>query len=122
MPASQKKPWLRFIKRDTLQERGGGKVQRTFRGEAAYVGRLRRLETVVLVLTMKLKVRDEVLDMMLRDMLDLRDVAEPKRSGGEDQGDLVPIPHEGSPDGEAERESGAELGPGGPLGHGFDPS
>jgi len=104
MSASANRPWTRHIKRASLQGRGGGKVQSTFRGEAAYVRRLRRLETVVLVLTMKRKIPPEALDSLLEDMLHMVDV-EGASSGGEDPGDPVPIPHEGAPDGETEREA-----------------
>ncbi len=105
MSASQKKPWRRFIKRDTLQGGGrGNKGKPLFRGEAAYVGRLRRLETVVLVLTMKLKIPPKVLDGLLENMLSIADVDEPTGSGTEVQGNSVPLPHEGAPGGEAEGE------------------
>ncbi len=108
MSASQKKPWQRFIKRDTLQGRGGGKVQRTFRGEAAYVGRLRRLEKIILHLTMHIpKIPDKVLASMLDDVLASADVKAPEPSLGgrtEVQRNEVPVPHQGSPARETERE------------------
>ncbi len=106
MSASKNKPWKKFISRDKVQGGGGGKVLRTFRGEAAYVGRLRRLETVVLVLTMKLKVPPKVLDGLLESMLHIVDVDGAKPgSGGEDAGDPLPLPHSGPANGTPERET-----------------
>ncbi len=110
MSASAKKPWKRFIKRDMLQGGGRGKKGKPFfRGEAAYVRRLRRLELVTLVTYGKLKLPAEVLDRMLGDMIEMKDVVEPKPGrGGEDGGDEVPIPHAGPADGEAEGASDPE--------------
>ncbi len=103
MSASKNRPWLRFIKRDTLQERGGGKVLRTFRGEAAYVRRLRRLELVVLSLTMKMALPPKLLDKMLDEMVELKDVVEPTAgSGSEDEGGSTEVPHSGPPGGQIE--------------------
>ncbi len=108
MSASQKKPWLRFIKRAKLQGGEGGKELRSFRGEAAYIRRLRRLEVVVLTLTMKLKIEPKALDMLLDDMLLLKDV-EGASGGDSDSGDPIRIPQEGAPDGEASGEARAVL-------------
>ncbi len=98
MSASQKKPWTKFMKRANMtgQERVGKATP--FRGEAAYVGRLRRLETVVLVLTMKLKVHPKALDKLLEDMLLVEHVQAPS-SGSTDPGGPIQVPHEGAPDG-----------------------
>lgn len=103
MSASAKKPWKRFIKYDTLQGGGRGKALKAFRGEAAYVKRLRRLELVILSLTMVLQIPKDLLDSLLQDMLRLRDVEEAKPgSGGEDDRDGLPVPHSGPPDGQSE--------------------
>lgn len=107
MSASQKKPWKRFIKRDMLQGGGRGKVTSVpFRGEAAYVKRLRRLEVVVLTLTMKLKLEPRALDRLLEDMLALADEqgAEPG-SGSPDTRGAFPLSHSGPADGQAEGEA-----------------
>ncbi len=108
MSASQKKPWKKFIRRDTLQGGGSGKVGKpTFRGEAAYVRRLRRTEVIVLYLSGKLKMEIGAVDRLLEAMLELRDVEPAKpspESGTQVQGDAVPVPLEGSPVGETERE------------------
>lgn len=104
MSASAKKPWRKFIKRGNLQGGGRGKEGKpSFRGEAAYVRRLRRLEVIVLHLTNGLELAPKVLDSMLNEMLILKDVVEPKAGSGTPvQGDAVPVSHEGAPDGEAE--------------------
>ncbi len=106
MSASQKKPWKRFIDRDKVQGGGGGKDRRSSRSNnvAALVGRLRRLEVVVLVLSMKMKLGPRALDNLLEEMLALADVEEP-RSGGPDERREVPVPHSGTVDGSPEREA-----------------
>lgn len=105
MSASQNKPWLRFIKRDRLQGGGRGNVTKVpFRGEAAYVRRLRRLEVVILHLTMRLELKQEVLDRVLQDMLDMRDAP-----GDTNERNEVLVSQEGPPDGEDSGEAGAVL-------------
>lgn len=110
MSASQKKPYTRRVKRVTLPGRtGGGNVRSTFRGEAAYLKRLRRIEVVLLTLTMKLKVKASVLDSMLDEMVRLSEVVEPKPgSGNSDTRDALPISHSGPADGQTERDPDAE--------------
>lgn len=110
MSASRDKPWRRFIKRDIVQGGGRGKVQRTFRGEAAYVKRLRRIEVVLLHITAKLTLGDFELDSMLQLMLDLEDVVEPKpgRRGPDDR-EAVPVPQVGAPSGESEGNLAAAI-------------
>ncbi len=109
MSASASRPWKKFIKRDTLQGGGRGKKGKPFfRGEAAYVLRLRRLELVVLTLTSRVKLRDEILDKLLEDMLQLKDVESPVGSGGQDAREALPIPHPGPVDGQAEGDPGAD--------------
>ncbi len=111
MSASQKKPWKRFIRRDILQGGGRGKKGKPFfRGEAAYVKRLRRLEVVVLHLTAKLTLADSMLDVMLDDMLIMKNVVEPEPgSGSEDSGNPLPISHSGPPGGQVEGDLEASI-------------
>jgi len=106
MTASQKKPWKKYIKRDIVQGGGRGKVPSTFRGEAAYVRRLRRLEVVVLTLSMKMKLSKTELDSLLQSMLDVVDAVESpsSRSGSEFQRNAVPLLQQGPADGETEGE------------------
>lgn len=104
MSASKKNIWHRSIKRDRLPGGGRGEVPNvTSRSYAAYLRRLRRIEVVVLVLTMKMKIDPKVLDSMLEAMKDLADVQDPG-SGAPIQGDAVSVPHEGAPSGETEGE------------------
>ncbi len=109
MSASQRKLWTRRVKRGIVPGRtGGGKERSSFRGEAAYLRRLRRLESVVLVLTMKRKLPQKVLDSMLDDMLLLEEVVEPKPgSGSANAGDPLSLSHSGPADGQAEGDSDA---------------
>lgn len=111
MSASANKPWKRTWKRAKLQ--GGGKRERTEGSSrsdnvAALLGRLRRLEVVVMHLTMRLKLSSEELDKLLSAMLEASHVSEP-RSGGENRGIEVQIPHEGSSDGETEEQDDTEI-------------
>ena len=110
MGASQKKPWLRFVKkRSNMTGEGGGERSLDRSGSfAALFSRLRRAEVVILHLTMKLTVRDTLLDKLLSDMLDLSSVDEPSGSGSPDGGDEVPVPLQGSPDGEDKGTSDAQ--------------
>ena len=117
MSASQKKPWLRFIKRDTLQGGGRGNVTTvTFRGEAAYVRRLRRIERVLLYLLDYRDVRKltgRELDLMAEAMYSVgQEDGATASSGGEDAGDPLPIPHERAPEREASGEARAVLSAG----------
>ncbi len=106
MGASQKQPWKKYVKRAIVQGGGRGNVPNgTFRGEAAYVRRLRRIEVVILDLSMKLRLAPAVLDSLLQDMLDIKDVQPATSSGGADEGDEVPLPHGGATEGQAEDEA-----------------
>ncbi len=105
MSASSRKPWTKFIKRAIVQGGGRGKEGKpSFRGEAAYVGRLRRLEKIILSLTMKVAMPPKVLDKLLQDMLDIVHVEPPAGSGSANDRDGLPLPHSGPADGQAERD------------------
>jgi hypothetical protein len=111
MMPSAKKPWAKFINRDTLQGRGGGKAQRAFRGEAAYVKRLRRLEVLVLYLMGEKTLPKKVVDSMVQLMLDLEQVVEPKAgSGSKDPRGAVDLPHSGPTGGQGEGEADSDGG------------
>ena len=111
MSASKNKPWKKFIRRDKLQGGGRGKKGKPFfRGEAAYVKRLRRLEVVVLHLTAHLELSDILLASMLDDMLVMKDVVEPKPGSGDpDTRDAFSIPHSGPADGQVEGDIAAVI-------------
>lgn len=113
--ASRRTPFTKVWKRDTLPGRvDEGPTKSARRGAAsAFLGRLRRLEIVVLYLTGVTKLTDRELDNLLGAMLDLSKVYEPvpqERRGGENQGDEVPLLREGSAAGEASGEAGAAVG------------
>ncbi len=109
MSASASRPWTRHIKRATLQGGGRGKKGKPFfRGEAAYVRRLRRLEIGVLHLCGKISIDHRALDKLLESMLELKDVKEPVGSGGQDAREALPIPHPGPADGQGEGDPGAD--------------
>lgn len=120
--ASQKKPWTRFIKRGTLQERGGGKEQSSFRGEAAYIRRLRRLEVVCLHICHHKKMRhltEKEVDKLLDAMYAISDGQIPKAGGGSsDARGALPLSHPGPTGGQAEGEADTEWRIGGPHGPG----
>ena len=103
MPASRGSTWCH---RNEVSASSSVIKERTL--FAALFSRLRRAEVVILHLTMKLTVRDTLLDKLLSDMLDLSSVDEPSGSGSPDGGDEVPVPLQGSPDGEDKGTSDAQ--------------
>ncbi len=72
-------------------------------GVSALLGRLRRLEVVVLHLTMKLTLSEKEFDTHLKNMLDLKDVKAPDlQRRRTDEGSSLSLPYEGPLDGEVE--------------------
>ncbi len=109
MSASATRPWTKYIKRANMQGGGrGNKGKPLFRGEAAYVLRLRRLELVVMNLTMRIALPQKVLDRLLQDMVELKDVDAPVGSGSKDSGGVLSLPHSGPVDGQVEGEADAD--------------
>ncbi len=99
--ASVKKPWKRFINRDTVQGREGGDRRSRSRSFAALFSRLRRVEVILLHLSGRLKMQPEEVDNLLERVLELSEVVEPSVSGGgADQGDAVLLSYEDATGGE----------------------
>ncbi len=109
MGASAKRRWTRTIKRATVRGGEGGNRRSRSGSVAVLLGRLRRLEVVVLNLTMKMRIPARELDKLLESMVYLSDVEEPKAgSGGPDARGALPVSHSGPADGQVEGEDDSE--------------
>lgn len=111
--ASKRKQWTRFLKRDKLQGGEGGSAKRTRSDNvASLLGRLRRLEVVMLVLSGHPRyvrlLTDEELDSLLKNVYDLHQDVGSEATGGRrtSSAERVPLPHQGAVDREGEATSG----------------
>lgn len=112
-----RKPWTKYIARGNVQGGEGGELRRSSRSNnvAALLGRLRRLELVVMYLmdysnVRKLTARE--LDNILGLMYDAASVDEVQGSGDQGLAQRVPVPHSGPVDGQVEAEAGQPGGSG----------
>lgn len=118
MPSRQR-PWTKFMKRGNLKGGEGGDERSSSRRDvaAAFLGRLRRLEVVMLAITGVRKVTDAELDILLGNMLELNDVTPPSASAASASGgsgrsnarSAVRVPQGGRTEGESEEPDGAPV-------------
>ncbi len=108
--ASRNKAATRVVKRATVEGGRGRARQSRLPDMVGLFRRLRRLElAVAFVVTMKPK--DFDLDSFVQSVLQLKTDAALQESRGSDEGSAVPVPHQGTPVGEAARAPGVDWGP-----------